>query len=551
MMRSTLFLLMLAIVACNNSAEQPKAQPENKAGAKSESRQQAPAQNAAPATESTKPAEPGSYTAYHDLPAEVKDYITLQEDSRFYLDALKQFDKLSPTYLEQLYGQSVNSVEELQMLMRQKLIDQRKASGMNVSQADIPAEWAVPEQRIANSKDADYVYIYGDMDNMGYGWPKGYDPFSGESTKPHGFPFVPERDDPPGTDRIMVNSGYNYPSKEENFKREKSDGYTTSTRRPENTPETLRLKPAIGDRKIETVMLQLFVDDFQAPSFSSQFKCYLNGQEAPFISNMLNELKQGGPIGKMISFQLLPEYWPLLKEEYLEIFIDSPETPRGDGFAIDFVRILVNPRNIPRSGISGKVTDAKTRQPLANALIKVSGAQQIRTDEKGQYQMDGIPCGMIVVQGALAGYKGASASTDLLQNKNAVVNLKLEPETDQTLQEQLDNKGKVELYGIYFDTDKATIKPESLPTLKRLLALIRQNPGRALEIGGHTDSEGDANYNNKLSQDRAESVLKWLKDNKAETSKLKTKGYGESLPVADNTTEAGRALNRRVEIKTL
>ena len=118
-------------------------------------------------------------------------------------------------------------------------------------------------------------------------------------------------------------------------------------------------------------------------------------------------------------------------------------------------------------------------------------------------------------------------------------------------QEQLDNKGKVELYGIYFDTDKATIKSESLPTLKRLLALIQQNPGRALEIGGHTDSEGDANYNDKLSKDRAESVLKWLKDNKAETSGLKTMGYGESLPVADNATEAGRALNRRVEIKTL
>jgi outer membrane protein OmpA-like peptidoglycan-associated protein len=158
---------------------------------------------------------------------------------------------------------------------------------------------------------------------------------------------------------------------------------------------------------------------------------------------------------------------------------------------------------------------------------------------------------MIVVQAAMAGYKSASASTDLVESKKAVVNLKLEPETDQTLQEQLDNKGKVELYGIYFDTDKATMKPESLPTLKRLLALIQQNPGRALEIGGHTDSDGDANYNDKLSQDRAESVLKWLKDNKAETGKLKTKGYGESLPVADNATEAGRALNRRVEIKTL
>jgi outer membrane protein OmpA-like peptidoglycan-associated protein len=542
-------LFFIAIVACNNSNKQPA--PEAGTGTETKAPIPASASDQQPENKSPVPVPVGKVTPYHELPAEERDYITQQEDSRFYLDALKQFNKLSPEYLEQLYGQKVSSVEELHALMRQKLIQQRRTSGMKVSQPDIPNEWAVPEQRSAQSKDADYVYVYGDMDNLGYGWPKGYDPFSGESTKPHGFPFVPEPDDPPGTDRIMVNSGYAYPSKEKNFKREKSDGYTTSTRRPENTPETLRLKPAIGDRKIESVMLQIFVDDFQAPSFSSQFKCYLNGKEAPFISNILNELKQGGPIGKMISFQLLPEYWPLLKDEYLELFIDSPETPKGDGFAIDFVRLLVNPRNIPRSGVSGKVTDAKTRKPLANAIIKVSGAQQIRTDEKGQYQMDGIPCGMIVVQAAMAGYKSASASTDLVESKKAVVNLKLEPETDQTLQEQLDNKGKVELYGIYFDTDKATIKPESLPTLKRLLALIQQNPGRALEIGGHTDSEGDANYNDKLSQDRAESVLKWLKDNKAETGKLKTKGYGESLPVADNATEAGRALNRRVEIKTL
>ena len=107
----------------------------------------------------------------------------------------------------------------------------------------------------------------------------------------------------------------------------------------------------------------------------------------------------------------------------------------------------------------------------------------------------------------------------------------------------------MELYGIYFDSDKATLKPESENTLQQVLALINNKPGQQLEIGGHTDSQGDDAYNLQLSEKRAQAVVQWLKNHTTNVSNLSSKGYGETEPVADNSTETGRALNRRVEIK--
>lgn len=490
-------------------------------------------------------------SALTPLSEEDKDYITPQEDARYFHDARKQFEKLSSDYLEQLYGEKPADARALHVLMRKQLIAQRRKSGFKVSRPFIPDEWARPEQQQTNVPLADLVYVYGDIDNLGYGWPANYDPFSGESTKPHGFPFVSEPDDPPGTDRIMVNSGYQYPSKAGGYKREKSDGYTSSTRRPDNLPETLRLQPPVASVDIKQVVLQIFVDDFQAPSFSSQFRFYLNDREIPSISTLLNELKQGGPVGKLITLAILPEYFSEIKKGRLNIFIDSPTSVKGDGFAIDFVRLLINPKSLPLSSVSGRVTDAKTRKPIADALIRISGAGETRTDGKGEYRIDRVPCGMVLVQASCAGYKSKSGSDDLTQRQPAVVNLKLEPETDAGMQEQLDEKGKVELYGIYFDTDKASIKSSSLPTLNKLAELIRKNPNRKLEIGGHTDAEGDDTYNLRLSGQRAEAVLTWLKEQNLKVDHLQTRGYGETEPVADNQTEAGRALNRRVEIKLL
>nr|WP_255723234.1 OmpA family protein [Flavihumibacter fluminis] len=157
---------------------------------------------------------------------------------------------------------------------------------------------------------------------------------------------------------------------------------------------------------------------------------------------------------------------------------------------------------------------------------------------------------MVVIQAAAAGYKNNKLveTLDAKPLENLVI--KLDPETQDNLAAELEEKGKLDLYGIYFDTDKAVLKPESEKTLQQVLAIIRQHPDWKLEIGGHTDAEGNAAYNLELSEKRANAVVDWLKKSAA-ASKLAAKGYGATQPVADNSTVTGRALNRRVEIKLL
>lgn len=98
-----------------------------------------------------------------------------------------------------------------------------------------------------------------------------------------------------------------------------------------------------------------------------------------------------------------------------------------------------------------------------------------------------------------------------------------------------------------FDSDK--LQANAQPDLKDLANSMKTYPGTALEIIGHTDSVGSDSYNQKLSERRASSVANFLKSQGVENTRLMTKGLGETQPVADNTSEAGRQQNRRVEIK--
>ncbi len=106
----------------------------------------------------------------------------------------------------------------------------------------------------------------------------------------------------------------------------------------------------------------------------------------------------------------------------------------------------------------------------------------------------------------------------------------------------------VALYGVLFDFNKATLKPESDAVLARVAALMSKAPALALEVQGHTDAVGDDAYNQTLSEARAKSVRDWLVAHNVAASRLSSKGYGKTRPVADNRTDEGRAKNRRVEI---
>jgi len=116
------------------------------------------------------------------------------------------------------------------------------------------------------------------------------------------------------------------------------------------------------------------------------------------------------------------------------------------------------------------------------------------------------------------------------------------------VKKKLLSEGRVRVYGILFDLDSATIRGESKPVLDEVLAVLEGEPGWKVTIEGHTDSTGSDSHNQVLSQQRADSVKAYLVAGGIEADRLRTKGFGESKPVADNATELGRAQNRRVEL---
>jgi outer membrane protein OmpA-like peptidoglycan-associated protein len=114
---------------------------------------------------------------------------------------------------------------------------------------------------------------------------------------------------------------------------------------------------------------------------------------------------------------------------------------------------------------------------------------------------------------------------------------------------QLDRTCKVEVYGINFDFDKASLKSGSEPALDSILQVFRAYPDLQLELAGHTDNVGKPEYNAKLSDARVNTVRGWLVGKGVNAERITAKGYGDSQPIASNESAEGRARNRRVELR--
>jgi len=95
------------------------------------------------------------------------------------------------------------------------------------------------------------------------------------------------------------------------------------------------------------------------------------------------------------------------------------------------------------------------------------------------------------------------------------------------------------------------LKPTSKAELNKLIAFLKANPKLVIEIGGHTDNVGKPKDNQLLSENRAKAVKDYLVENGIDFNRLKTKGYGDTTPIASNETDEGRAENRRTEFKVV
>ena len=117
-----------------------------------------------------------------------------------------------------------------------------------------------------------------------------------------------------------------------------------------------------------------------------------------------------------------------------------------------------------------------------------------------------------------------------------------------SLEKTLNESGRAVLYGINFDFNSDVIRPESKPTLEKVVAILKEKADWKFNVEGHTDNIGGEAFNQNLSDKRAASVVKYLTDAGIDASRLSSKGFGLSKPVAPNDSEAGRAQNRRVEL---
>jgi len=199
--------------------------------------------------------------------------------------------------------------------------------------------------------------------------------------------------------------------------------------------------------------------------------------------------------------------------------------------------------------LKGTVTDDATRQPLDAAIDLVDNAsgQTIATFRSnatsGRYLVSlpsGTNYGIVVRQ---EGYLFHSENFDLPAGAAFAEVVKDVP------LKRLEVGTTIVLRNIFFDTGKASLRPESTAELERLHKLLLDTPALQLEMAGHTDNVGEAAANQNLSQRRAQAVVAYLTQHGTAAARLSAAGYGETRPVAPNATKAGRQLNRRTEFK--
>ena len=119
------------------------------------------------------------------------------------------------------------------------------------------------------------------------------------------------------------------------------------------------------------------------------------------------------------------------------------------------------------------------------------------------------------------------------------------------MEAEITSSGYCSIYGVLFDSGKATIQPESSKCLDEVAALLKKNAGWKMQIEGHTDNVGGKEANTKLSQARADAVRGWLVSHGVAAARLTAKGFGDSKPKVENATEEGRSKNRRVDLRKL
>ncbi len=228
-------------------------------------------------------------------------------------------------------------------------------------------------------------------------------------------------------------------------------------------------------------------------------------------------------------------------------------TPDGGHLDIfSLKRIIKEPVEAPKLFLSGYVYNIKTSDPVkANIRFERDGEtlEIGHSDaEYGEYQTELPDGGKYILEVSAEGF---FATTDSIEIEMLAGEGKDKEVYKDIFLKPMEVGLSVRLNNIFFDLDKTILKPESFPELDRVVELMDQNPNLKIEIGGHTDSQGSEEYNQKLSQGRAEAVMNYLLEQAIDTERVTAVGYGENKPEVPNDTEKNRQINRRVAFTIL
>ena len=265
----------------------------------------------------------------------------------------------------------------------------------------------------------------------------------------------------------------------------------------------------------------------------------------------------------MVCACLALSMWPVSAQD--EPAKDHPSIPRFPGFVMDSGKETdFDSDEFPIGGEQSKTVEGrswKLNYALKEGARRPSGLEVIRNYEnlfksKGGRLMYKDPgnsvAGLMMPAGKGERWLSLTINNDGEQIMMSIIDTaemkqKIEFTADE-MAEQLAASGKVTLRGILFDTGKTAIKPESDPLLEQVAAMLKKDGDLKLRIEGHTDNVGAKPANLTLSKGRAAAVKTALVAKGVAADRLTTEGFGDTKPVGDNTSDEGRAQNRRVEL---
>ncbi|MBL3657821.1 OmpA family protein [Fulvivirga sediminis] len=254
---------------------------------------------------------------------------------------------------------------------------------------------------------------------------------------------------------------------------------------------------------------------------------------------------------------------PSINSQYEDLFFNIPgnsdfayysQGVSEDDLDIFRVALPVFKKPDPVITVRGKLLNSKTKEPVGAKIVyeRLSDGKEIgmheTNAETGNYEIL-LPAGELYgVRADAEGYLTQSENIDLREYDEGDPQ---EVDDKDIFLVPVEKESVITLKNVFFDWDKAIVKKESYSELDRLVKLMKEKPSLEVKISGHTDNTGDKKYNMSLSQRRATAIRDYLVQKGITEKRMNVEYFGETKPISDNDTAAGRSKNRRVEFQIM